>query len=274
MKIYGMLVYSLKSKVIIPNIWILKHFFNGCGQKLEKLVSNHPKSGDKEYLIWGNVFVLLFFLKYMHINNQRTLLHVYTYFILSMIIYCATLYRWVAFSRPASSCCYCDIFVEALKSIFHWSLILYWWERRHKSKIIIILNIKNALPRIDAQLCNYSNSSKHIWVVAHTSVSENLLQASPRLEPLVHTVIDSRGGIWTKSVARRRARLTINQNNETNVSTLNSRHRSTYSKPSNLNNRHRSTKTIKKNKMFESWISQVGSFSRLNKPDRLILKIK
>jgi hypothetical protein len=33
-----------------------------------------------------------------------------------------------------------------------------------------------------------------------------------------HAVIDSRGGIWTKSAVRRRARLPINQDNETNAS--------------------------------------------------------
>jgi hypothetical protein len=63
-----------------------------------------------------------------------------------------------------------------------------------------------------------------------------------------HTVINSRGGIWTKSVVRRRARLTINQNNEMNASISNSRYRLTYSNPSILNSRHRSTKTfLKKN---------------------------
>jgi hypothetical protein len=68
---------------------------------------------------------------------------------------------------------------------------------------------------------------------------------------LAHAVIDSRGGIWTKSVVQRRARLTINQNNETNAGISSSRYRSTYSKLSISSNRHRSTKTIKK-KLFES----------------------
>jgi hypothetical protein len=49
-----------------------------------------------------------------------------------------------------------------------------------------------------------------------------------------HAVIHSRGGIWTKSVVQRRARLTINQNNETNASISNSM----------SNSRHRSTKTV------------------------------
>jgi hypothetical protein len=40
-----------------------------------------------------------------------------------------------------------------------------------------------------------------------------------------HAVIDSRGGIWTKSVVQRRARLPIKQDNETNASISNSRDR-------------------------------------------------
>jgi hypothetical protein len=44
-----------------------------------------------------------------------------------------------------------------------------------------------------------------------------------------HAVIDSRGGIWTKSAVRRRARLTVNQDNETNASISNSRYRSNIS---------------------------------------------
>jgi hypothetical protein len=63
---------------------------------------------------------------------------------------------------------------------------------------------------------------------------------------LCHAVIDSRGGIWTNSVVRRLARLTINQDNETNASISNSRYRSTYFNPNISNNRHSSTKTIKK----------------------------
>jgi hypothetical protein len=54
-----------------------------------------------------------------------------------------------------------------------------------------------------------------------------------------------------KVVVRRRARLTINQKNETNASILNSRYRLTYSKPSISNSRHRLTKTIKKRNIFE-----------------------
>jgi hypothetical protein len=45
--------------------------------------------------------------------------------------------------------------------------------------------------------------------------------------------------IWTKSVVRRRARLTINQNNDTNGSISNSGYRSTFSKSSISNSRHR-----------------------------------
>jgi hypothetical protein len=46
---------------------------------------------------------------------------------------------------------------------------------------------------------------------------------------LAHAVIDSRGGIWAKSAVRRRAHLTINQDNETNASISNSRYRSNIS---------------------------------------------
>jgi hypothetical protein len=67
-----------------------------------------------------------------------------------------------------------------------------------------------------------------------------------------HALIDSRGGIWMTSVVRRRARLPINQGNETNGSISGSRYRSTYFNPNISNNRHNSTKTIKKNKLCES----------------------
>jgi hypothetical protein len=88
-----------------------------------------------------------------------------------------------------------------------------------------------------------------------------------------HAVIDSRGGIWTKSAVRLRARLTINQDNETNASISNSRYRSNISvRVSRITDTVR-PKRFKKNKLCESWISQIGSFSKLNKPDRLILKI-
>jgi hypothetical protein len=70
------------------------------------------------------------------------------------------------------------------------------------------------------------------------------IKPTQRRVSLAHTVIDSSGGIWTKLVVRRRARLTINQNNETNTSISNSRYRLTYSKPSISNRLHRSTKTI------------------------------
>jgi hypothetical protein len=61
---------------------------------------------------------------------------------------------------------------------------------------------------------------------------------------LAHAVIDSRGGIWTNSVVRRRARLTINQDNETNASISSSRYRLTYFNPNISNSRNSSTKTI------------------------------
>jgi hypothetical protein len=59
-----------------------------------------------------------------------------------------------------------------------------------------------------------------------------------------HAVIDSRGGIWTKSAVRRRARLTINQDKETNAIISNSRYRSKYFSPNISSNRHSSTKKI------------------------------
>jgi hypothetical protein len=57
-------------------------------------------------------------------------------------------------------------------------------------------------------------------------------QPRPQPRPQAHTVIGSLEGIWTKSVVRRRARLTLNQSNETNASISNTRYHSTYSKPS------------------------------------------
>jgi hypothetical protein len=91
---------------------------------------------------------------------------------------------------------------------------------------------------------------------------------------LAHAVIDSRGGIWTKSAVWRRARLTINQDNETNASIASSRYRSNISaRISRITDTVR-PKRFKTNKLCESRISQISSFSKLNKPDRLIIKTK
>jgi hypothetical protein len=53
---------------------------------------------------------------------------------------------------------------------------------------------------------------------------------------LALAVIDSRGGILTKLAIRRRARLTINQDNETNASISNSRNSLKYFSPNISNN--------------------------------------
>jgi hypothetical protein len=108
--------------------------------------------------------------------------------------------------------------------------------------------------RLDRLRLKFSSGSKASHSLVHKGqiefirrlYAEQYQDTEEAASALAHAVIDSCGGIWTNSAVRRRARLTINQNNETNTSISNSWYCSTYSKPSISNSQHRSTKMIKK----------------------------
>ena len=74
---------------------------------------------------------------------------------------------------------------------------------RHSRKIIIILNIKKTLPRIDAKLCDDRYSSKNIRVATRPIMPKNLLQAAPLLEPLIHGLLTGANSLLFFSILDR-----------------------------------------------------------------------